>query len=165
MRMEGLQYHPLALEVLAFVSILFLKQASAMEAPFVTFFLVSSAWTTAIALLARRETIRSGALLCSSVFFCLAVIETSTYFVARSQIIITKTTPATWRRDAMDICSLPLPNTATQFKEFLDGRLMADVTYTIDASSLREIPAALQGRPHKVAFFGCSFMFGHGVEN
>ena len=31
-------------------------------------------------------------------------------------------------------------------------------------AGLREIPAAVQGGPHKVAFFGCSFMFGHGVE-
>jgi len=165
MRKERLKYHRLALALLAFASLLFLKYASAMETPFVAFFLVSSAWTIAIALLARRDAMRNGALVCSSVFFCLAVIETSLYFVARSQIIIVKTTPATWRRDTIDIGSLPVPNTATEFKEFLDGRLIADVTYKIDASSLREIPAALQGRPHKVAFFGCSFMFGHGVEN
>ena len=25
--------------------------------------------------------------------------------------------------------------------------------------------APVQGRPRKVAFFGCSFMFGHGVED
>jgi hypothetical protein len=65
----------------------------------------------------------------------------------------------------MGLGSFPVPNTATEFKEILDGRLIADVTYRIDASGLREIPAAVQGRPHKVAFFGCSFMFGHGVEN
>jgi hypothetical protein len=64
----------------------------------------------------------------------------------------------------MDLGSSPVPNTATEFREFLDGRLIGDVTYRIDASGLREIPFAVQGRPHKVAFFGCSFMFGHGVE-
>jgi hypothetical protein len=65
----------------------------------------------------------------------------------------------------MGLGPLPVPNTATEFKEVLDGRLIADVTYRIDASGLREISKSVQGRPHKVAFFGCSFMFGHGVEN
>jgi len=65
----------------------------------------------------------------------------------------------------MDLGPLPLPNTVTEFKEFLDSRLIADVTYRIDLNRLREIPSAVQGRPDKVVFFGCSFMFGHGVEN
>ena len=42
---------------------------------------------------------------------------------------------------------LPVPNTVTEFKEFLDGRLIADVRYGIDAGGLRQIPAAVQGRP------------------
>jgi hypothetical protein len=65
----------------------------------------------------------------------------------------------------MGLGDFPVPDTTTGFDEFLDGRLIGDVTYKIDASGLREIPAAVQGRPYKVAFFGCSFMFGHGVEN
>jgi len=65
----------------------------------------------------------------------------------------------------MNLGSLPVPNSTTEFREFLDGRLIDDVTYRIDSSGLREIPSTVQGRPHKVAFFGCSFMFGHGVEN
>ena len=111
------------------------------------------------------EARRSRALLCGSVFLCLTMIEVTLYFVARSQIIITKTTPVNWRRDASDIGSLPVPNLATEFSEFLDGRLIADVTYTIDANGLREIPAPSEGRARKVVFFGCSFMFGHGVED
>jgi hypothetical protein len=118
-----------------------------------------------VALLARPEAVRTRALLGSSVFFGLAVIETTLYFVAKSQIIIIKTTPATWRRNASDIGSLPIPNSTTEFREFLDGWLIADVTYTIDANGLRKIPAPAQGQAHKVAFFGCSFMFGHGVED
>jgi len=64
----------------------------------------------------------------------------------------------------MGFGGLPVPNTVTEFEEFLGGRLITDVTYRINASGLRDIPATVQGRPHKVAFFGCSFMFGHGVE-
>ena len=165
MSSDSLRFRLLALTVLAFTSSLFLEHASRLEVPFAAFFLTASAWTIAIALLARAEAGRNRALLCSSVFFCLAVIETTVYFVARSQIIITKTTPATWRRNASDIGSLPVPNSTTEFREFLDGRLIADVTYSIDANGLREIPAAVQGRPRKVAFFGCSFMFGHGVAD
>jgi hypothetical protein len=165
MNKDNSRFRRFAPGVLAFMSILFLGRASRMEVPLAAFFLTASAWTIVIALRGRSEALRNFALLCSSVFFGMAVIESSLYFVARSQIIITKTTPATWRREVRDIGSLPIPNSATVFKEFVDGRLIADVTYTIDANGLREIPASVQGRARKVAFFGCSFMFGHGVEN
>ncbi|MGA6973726.1 MAG: hypothetical protein WBY93_19010 [Candidatus Binatus sp.] len=136
-----------------------------MEAPFIAFLLVASIWAVAITLLARSEFLRNGALLCSSVLLSLTGVETCAYYVAKSQIIVTKTTPEEWRQTATSIGALPVPNTATEFKEFLDDRLITDVTYRIDASGLREIPSAVQGRPHKAVFFGCSFMFGHGVEN
>jgi hypothetical protein len=145
-------------------SFLLLERAARMEAPFVVFFLVASAWAIAIAVLARRESARNGALLCGSMFFCLAIVETCLYCVSKSQIIVTQTVPHTWRRNAMGLGSLPVPNTVTEFKEFLDGRPITDVTYRINAGGLREIPATVQGQPHKVVFFGCSFMFGHGVE-
>ena len=137
-----------------------------MDAPFIAFFLVANAWAIAIAVLARNESLRNGAILCSSVLIGLAVVETCLYYVTKSQVIITQTVP----RRVAPKCRwawilLPVPNTVTEFKEFLDGRLIADVRYGIDASGLRQIPAAVQGRPHKVAFFGCSFMFGHGVED
>lgn len=119
----------------------------------------------AIALLARADAARDRALLYGSVFFCLGIIEITLYFIAKSQIIVTETTPAKWRRDVSDIGSLPLPNLATEFREFLDGRLIADVTYTIDANGLRKIPISTQKSTRKVAFFGCSFMFGHGVQD
>jgi hypothetical protein len=159
-----LQYRLFALAAFVGASFLFLVLAARMEAPFVVFFLVASAWAMAIAALSRRVPLRNGALLCSSVLFCLAVVEICVYCVSKSQIIVTRTSPQAWRRDAMGLGPLPVPNTAIEFTEFLDGRLIADVTYRIDASGLREIPAAVQGRPHRVAFFGCSFMFGHGVE-
>jgi hypothetical protein len=165
MSKDNSRFRLLALAVLAFTNIVFLEHASRMEVPFAAFFLTASVWTIVIALLARPEAVRNRALLCSSIFFGLAVIETFSYFVARSQIIITKTTPAIWRRDARDIGSMPVPNSETEFREFLDGWLIVDVTYSIDANGLREIPAVVQGRPYRVAFFGCSFMFGHGVDN
>ncbi len=133
--------------------------------PFVAFFLTASAWSIAIALLTRADATRNRAFLCGSVFFCLAMIEITLYFVGSSQIIVARTIPAKWRRAANDIGALPVPNRATEFKEFLDGRLIADVTYTIDANGLRKIPAPTQERARKVAFFGCSFMFGHGLQD
>ncbi|MGO9057689.1 MAG: hypothetical protein ACLQU2_09945 [Candidatus Binataceae bacterium] len=144
---------------------LFLEHAVRMDAPFIVLFLVAGAWATAIAVLGRRESLRNGALLCGSVLLSLAAVETCLYYVTRSQVIITKTVPPQWRRNAAGLDLLPVPNTVTEFREFLDGRPIADVRYKIDASGLREIPTAVQGRPYKVAFFGCSFMFGHGVED
>jgi hypothetical protein len=141
------------------------EDATKMEAPLGAFFLVASAWALAIVALVRLRSLRNGALLIGSVLFCLAIVETSLYYVTRSQIIVTRTAPRAWRRNAMGLGSLPIPNTVTEFSEYLDGRLIADVMYRINASGLREIPNAMQGRPHKVAFFGCSFMFGHGVED
>ena len=158
------QYRLFASVAFVGASFLLLVLTARMEAPFVVFFLVASAWAIAIAVLSRRESLRTGALLCSSVLFCLAVVETCLYCVSRSQIIVTRARPDSWRRNVMGLGSLPVPNTVTEFTEFLDGRTIADVTYRIDASGLREISAAVQGRPRRVAFFGCSFMFGHGVE-
>ena len=136
-----------------------------MDAPFAVFLLVASALAITVAALFRAESLRKGALLCGSTLFCLAAVETCFYYASRSEVIITRTDRRAWRRNAMGVGSLLEPNTATGFKEFLDGRLIADVTYKTDASGLREIPTAVQGRPYKVAFFGCSFMFGHGVED
>jgi hypothetical protein len=61
--------------------------------------------------------------------------------------------------------SQPVPNTTITFEESLGGRRIDDVTYRFDGSGLREIPAAVQGGPYRVVFFGCSFMFGHGVKD
>jgi hypothetical protein len=165
MKKDSVRFRLLALTVLGLISGLFLEHTSRTMVPFAVFFLTASAWTIAIALAARADATRNRALLCSSVFFCLAMIEITLYFVAKSQIIVTKTIPAKWRGDVNDIGSFPLPNLATEFREFLDGRLIADVTYTIDANGLRRIPVPTQKRSRKVAFFGCSFMFGHGVED
>ena len=139
------QYRLFASVAFVGASFLLLVLTARMEAPFVVFFLVASAWAIAIAVLSRRESLRTGALLCSSVLFCLAVVETCLYCVSRSQIIVTRTRPDSWRRNVMGLGSLPVPNTVTEFTEFLDGRTIADVTYRIDASGLREISAAVQG--------------------
>ena len=82
----------------------------------------------------------------------LAVVETCLYYTTRSQIIITKTIPEDWRQDAMDLGPVPLPNSATEFEEFLNGRKIADVTYRIDRNRLREIPLAGRGQTRKVVF-------------
>jgi hypothetical protein len=95
----------------------------------------------------------------------MAVVETYMYYANRSQIIITRTIPVEWRRDETGMGSQPVPNTTINFEESLGGRLIDDVTYRFDGSGLREIPAAVQGGPYRVVFFGCSFMFGHGVKD
>jgi hypothetical protein len=157
------RYFSVAIVVLA--SILLLEWSASMEAPFIVFFLVAFAWTITIALLSSSELVRNGALIGGSALFSVAVVETCMYFTNRSQIIITRTIPIEWRGSETDIGSLPGPNTTIAFEEFLGGRLIDRVTYRFDANGLREIPAPVQGGTHKVAFFGCSFMFGHGVED
>src|SRR6202034_3584544 len=92
-----LQYLLLALVASIAASFLLLEHATRMDTTFVVFFLVASAWAIAIAVLSRRESSRSGALLCSSVLFCLDIVETGLYCVSRSQIIVTKTFPQVWR--------------------------------------------------------------------
>lgn len=155
----------LVLAVLVVAGVTLPECASRVAAPFVAYFLAAGAWTIALGFLCRREALRNVALLCSSVLCSLAMVEICFYYASRSEIIITKVTPEGWRRRMTDIGSLPLPNTSIRFREFLDGRPLDDVTYKIDVHGLREIPDAVQGRPYKAAFFGGSFMFGHGVEN
>src|ERR1700693_737686 len=141
------RYFAVTVEVVA--SILLLEWSARMDVPFVVFFLVACAWTTTIALLSHSELLRNGALMCGSVLFSMAVVETCMYYANRSQIIITRTIPIEWRENETDVGSLPGPNTTTAFEEFLGGRRIAHVTYRFDANGLREIPAAVQGRPYK----------------
>ena len=155
----------LAIAILVIASVVFLEWSSTIEAPFIVYFLVASVWSITIALLSRPEVLRDGALICGSVFLGMAVVETCMYYANRSQIIITRTIPVEWRRDETDMGSQPVPNTTITFEEALGGRRIDDVTYRFDGSGLREIPAAVQGGPYRVAFFGCSFMFGHGVKD
>ena len=136
-----------------------------MDAPFIALFFFGSVAALAFTLLSRAKHLRDAGLLGSSVLFCLGILETSAYYTSKPHLVITDTTPRYWREDAASLGPLPLPATATRFKEFLDGQLISSVTYVIDRNRLREIPPSVQGRPYKVAFFGCSFMFGHGVEN
>ncbi len=93
-----------------------------MDVPFAAFFLGAIVWAVFIAMAPRSEALRNGALLCGSVLFSLAIVEVCFYYVTKSQIIITRTVPEAWRVNAMGLGSLPVPNTATEFKEFLDGR-------------------------------------------
>lgn len=155
----------LALTMVGLASILLVETALQSEAPLVACLLLASVWAIATALLSHSGRLRSGALLCSSLLFSLAMVEGALFYVSKSEIIVTRTVPETWRRGATAVGSLPVPNTATRFEEFLDGRLIGDVTYGIDVSGLREIPSSVQGGPRRVAFFGDSFMFGHGVED
>jgi hypothetical protein len=155
----------LALALLALISILLSELAAKIPPPLVAVLLLAGAWSLGATLLSPSESVRNCALLCSSLFFGLAITEFCLFYVSKSEIIVTKTTPEVWRQPATDVGSLPIPNMATRFEEFLDGREIADVTYRIDTKGLREITAAEQGGPHKVVFFGDSFMFGHGVEN
>jgi hypothetical protein len=160
-----IRFRYLAVTVELVASALLLEWSASVDVPFVVFFLVACAWTTTVAWLSHSELLRNGALICCSVLFSMAVVETCMYYANRSRIIITRTIPIEWRGSETDVGSLPGPNSTTAFEEFLGGRLIADVTYRFDGNGLRQIPAAVQGRPYKVVFFGCSFMFGHGVQD
>lgn len=154
-----------ALALLAAVSSALFQYASRSEAPFIIFLVVAGGWAITFAAPRYPERFRKGALLCASVFLCLATLETALYYASRSQFIITRTSPEEWRMTAMGFADFPLPDSSTDFREFLDGRLIGSVTYTFDRAGLRRIPGAAQGAPYKAAFFGCSYMFGHGVSD
>ena len=87
----------LIVAVLVVASIVLIGWSSWIEAPFIVYFLVASAWATTIALLSRPEALRNGALIFSSVFFSMALVETYMYYANRSEIIITRTIPVDWR--------------------------------------------------------------------
>jgi hypothetical protein len=165
MNRETRQLSSLISIAIAVAAVLLGSNLSKCEVPFAAIFVTVGFGAFAFAVLARPETLRNVALFCASLMFGLALLETSLYFICRTRIIVTKTIPETWRQKVVGLGSLPIQKVAIEFKEFLDGQLIGDVTYGIDANGLREIPLAIQGRPYKVAFFGCSFMFGHGVEN
>src|SRR6202040_417565 len=122
----------LTIAFLVVASIVFLRWSSTIEAPFIVYFLVASAGAITIALPSRPEVLRNGALICGSVFFSMALVETYMYYANRSQIIITRTIPVEWRRDQTSMGSQPVPNTTITFEESLGGRQIDEVTYRFD---------------------------------
>ena len=56
-------------------------------------------------------------------------------------------------------------NCRTQATKYYDKKLLYDVTYTIDANGWRVVPYPSPDSATAVAFFGCSYTFGEGVND
>ncbi len=60
----------------------------------------------------------------------------------------------------------PRPNSQADAKLLYDGRVIYDVSYTIDSDGLRVTPSALaEAPPVALLFFGGSFTFGEGLND
>lgn len=60
----------------------------------------------------------------------------------------------------------PIKGIKAQASRFDDGKLLYNVTYSIDSTGLRVAPpSAMTGLRGSVLFFGCSFTFGEGLQD
>lgn len=124
---------------------------------FVTALLVS--WTVFVRWLPARRVL----LALSSALLVLTVVE----FVLR------ESRPAEMRggpglaaaRHLPDVGFAAMPSRTTRSRLVRDGRTVYDVRYTVDENGLRVTPPAGPDPVATVVCFGCSFMFGHGVED
>jgi hypothetical protein len=68
-------------------------------------------------------------------------------------------------RTMSDLGFLPLPGTYTSKKETDDGRTVYDVVYSIGEDRFRVTPQIRQPSQILINFFGCSFLFGEGLND
>jgi hypothetical protein len=134
------------------------------EIPFVFLFGVASLWTAVIITLSRRDAVRNASLVAGAIFVGLALVEYGAYRLNLYRYLNIKNR-GIWRRANIGLGLENVPNATAESREYFHDQLVFDVTYTIDVNGLREIPQAVQGGPHKAVFFGCSYMFGHGLNN
>lgn len=60
----------------------------------------------------------------------------------------------------------PNINTKANSKKYFGNQLLFDVDYTIDANGLRKSPPSNESDQHDcIVFFGCSMVFGEGLED
>jgi hypothetical protein len=68
-----------------------------------------------------------------------------------------------WDQESPQRCRMR-PNARMRSKRVVDGMIVYDVTYTTNEHGFRITPAAIPGKP-TVAFWGCSFTFGMGLND
>lgn len=131
--------------------------------PLAGYFTLAALWAGAAVIWLRRPVLRDCALSLLAIFLCLAGIEGLFFAIGRPHIR-RLTNPKLARLDSL-LGYAPLPSTKVEDKEFHDDQLVYDAVYTIGANDLRQIPGASQAAACRVAFFGCSFAFGQGLND
>jgi hypothetical protein len=127
------------------------------------YFVLGALWAGGAVILLRRPALRDYALALLSIFLCLAGAEAFFFAIGRPHIH-RLTRPKLIRMDPQ-LGYSPVPGARVEEKEFHDDKVVYDVVYTIAADDLRQIPGASQAAACRVAFFGCSFAFGQGLND
>jgi len=123
--------------------------------------------TTGVALL-RRPALRTPLLSAAAVLATLTAAESALPLFERPAAVFVREgecwTPAfSARRDPYLAGFGPQEEAAVKCQKSRNGELIFDVVYSFDEHNLRKTPGDPQGET--VLFFGCSFTFGHGVED
>jgi hypothetical protein len=72
--------------------------------------------------------------------------------------------PANWARPHDVLGNQPFPGLHARWKRYVGGKLLFDVAVSTDENGLRITPPAPQAK-ESILFFGCSYTFGHGVND
>jgi len=150
--------------LLAIVSCAAFGSVRNSEIPFVLVFGVASLWACAIVALSRSDVVRNTALVTGTIFLGFALVEYGAYRLNLYKYLNIKNR-GIWRQANIGLGLENVPNATAESREYFHDRLVFDATYIIDGNGLRKIPQSVQGGPHTAAFFGCSYMFGHGLNN
>jgi hypothetical protein len=147
-------------------SVVWVHFADKLAAPFVIFALLGLSWAAFVYRLAGTRAGRVAAFLVGILFICMAETETFFYFAAKPWTLQYTISAAWQQRDRNSgLGDVTVPGAIAEQKASHDGRVLYDAIYTIDPDGLRHIPAEIQGGPFTVAFVGCSYMFGHGLND
>ena len=131
--------------------------------PLAGYFVLTALWAGAAVIWLRRPVLRDYALSLVAIFLCLAGAE-GLFFVIGRPHIHRLTNPKLARLDPL-LGYAPLPGARVEDKQFYDEQVVYDVFYTIGADDLRQTPGVSQAAACRVAFFGCSFAFGQGLND
>lgn len=134
-----------------------------LPTPFAVYFALGCVWAAAIGSLSGRIAVRRFGLMLAQVLLFFASAEVFCFGAGLWNLRV-EARPTYYSRNA-DLGHSARPNTVAEEKEFHLKNLLYDVVYRIGPDGLRHIPKAVQGGPSKIAFFGGSFAFGHGVND
>ena len=151
----------IALAIISYAAFANLRRT---EVPFVLLFGALSLWAGAIVALSRRDAVRKAALVTGAIFAGLLIVEYAAYGLNLYAYLNIRNR-GIWRRANIGLGLENVPNAKAESREYFRGQLVFDAMYVIDANGLRKIAESVQGGPRKAVFFGCSYMFGHGLNN
>jgi hypothetical protein len=138
-------------------------EISGRAVPLAAYFATAALWALTGLVLIPRPRLRDWLLGVMVLFASLSATE-MIFAVAGRPSLLRVTRPKLAQPDSQ-LGYGPIPGVTVEDKEFHRNRIVYDAVYTIGKNGLRMTPGSNPKGSCKVVFFGCSFVFGQGLND